>query len=339
MDINVSCHVVSQYLAIFDDVLQRILGMSPNATRLSLSMGIRDPTMGIHDLLVPSTCQYDLSKVVHLAVQVGHEHLSDILLCLPQCKSLTVLSLSIDTCDKDYVKYLILEHLQEFQITVETALQSVQSVLDRCPALEHLALFPPMTEFTTVPHYTWEIFVAQDFAVDGYLGDVAPLRPRSQCHTGVMEVSVLSATPSIRLLDWALLRTIGPHLHLVIPPDSVQHHETLQWRFPGVHVQHNAGHIYCVSSYVAACAGHEYFRNIDNVGVDSMSGDSDSDSDDVTFESAPSVSYSAYDSEEGDLETVEYFPIRYYDPEKHLEDKTNTDFETTLQTYQDMLGT
>ncbi|KAG1846880.1 hypothetical protein F4604DRAFT_1936194 [Suillus subluteus] len=420
-----------QYLLMFNDALQRILGMSPNATRFSLSMDIRD-LMGIHDLLVPSMRQYDLSKVVHLDVQVGNEHLSDILLWLPQCKSLTVLSLSFDTCNKDYVKYLTLEHLQEFQITVmwsclreldfldEIAqkwklpclcrftmyewrpkpfhwqvsrylkfldvhgkrmttlsitapldheypvepplhLQSVQLVLDRCPSLEHLALFPPMTEFAgshepllamqniqmLVDHCSSPMHrISLSHKTLRWMDIWATWHP-SAPDPNAIQVSWKSQCfpqlQAIRLLDWALLRTTGSRLHLVIPPNSVQHHETLQWRFPGVHVQHDAGHIYkrdmdYVSSYVAACAGHELLRNIDNAGVDSMSGDSDSHSDDETFENA-SVSYSAYDSEEGDLETVEYFPIRYYDPEKYLEDKTNVDFETALQTYQDMLGT
>jgi hypothetical protein len=111
MGINVSCFVMSQYPVMFDEALQYILGMSPNATRLSLSTGVRN-------LLASSTRQYDLSKVVHLDIQVGNEHLSNILLCLPQCKNLTILSLSFDTYDKNYVKYLTLEHLQEFQITV-----------------------------------------------------------------------------------------------------------------------------------------------------------------------------------------------------------------------------
>jgi hypothetical protein len=95
-----------------------------------------------------------------------------------------------------------------------------------------------------------------------------------------------------------------------------------------------------VSSYVAACAGHESFRNIDNTDVDSMSGDSDyCSTGDETFESVSCVSYSAYDSEEGDLETVEYFPICYHDPERVLGDETDIDLETALQTYRDILGT
>jgi hypothetical protein len=88
---------------------------------------------------------------------------------------------------------------------------------------------------------------------------------------------------------------------------------------------------------MAVCAGHESFRSIDNTGVDSMSGDSDYASDDETFEDISSISYSAYDSEEGDLETVEYPFDYYYDLE--LEDETNVDLETTLHIYQNILGT
>ncbi|KAG2150145.1 hypothetical protein BD769DRAFT_1410721 [Suillus cothurnatus] len=425
MGINVSCFVMSQYPVMFDEALQYILGMSPNATRLSLSTGVRN-------LLASSTRQYDLSKVVHLDIQVGNEHLSNILLCLPQCKNLTILSLSFDTYDKNYVKYLTLEHLQEFQITVKwpshrkldfldaiarkwklpclcrftmyewrpksfqvsqylkfldahgkrlttlaiTApldreyavepllhLQAVQSVLDRCPALEHLALFPPMTEFAGSHEPLLGMRNIQILLDNCF----SPVHGRSLSHKNLRWMDIWATwhpsapdpnaiqvswksqccprLQAIRLLDWALLRTTGPRLHLVIPPDSMQHHETLQWRFPGVHVQHDAGHIYkrdmdYVSSYMAACAGHESFRNIDNTDVDSMSGDSDyCSTDDETFESVSCVSYSAYDSEEGDLETVEYFPICYHDPDRVLGDETDIDLETALQTYRDILGT
>ncbi|KAG1784089.1 hypothetical protein EV702DRAFT_1191094 [Suillus placidus] len=366
MDINVSCHVMSQYLVIFDEALQCILGMSPNATRLSLSMGVCD-------LLVSSVRQYDLSQVVHLDVQVGNEHLPDILLCLPQCKNLIILSLSFDTYDKDYVEYLTLEHLQEFQITVmwsvcckldfldEIAwkrklpclcrftvyewrprpsqvsqylkfldahgkclttlsitapldraqravepllhLQHVQSVLDRCPVLEHLALFPPMTEFAG-SHEPLLSMQNIQMLLD-HCSSPMHRRPLSHktlrwmdiwatWHPSAPDPNAIQVAwksqcfpqlQAIRLLDWALLRTTGPRLHLVIPPDS------------------------------------------------------DYDSDE-TFESVSSVSYSAYDSEGGDLETGEYIPFDYYnDPERYLEDETNVDLETALQIYRDILGT
>lgn len=109
-------------------------------------------------------------------------------------------------------------------------------------------------------------------------------------------------------------------------------------------MQHNAGHIRkrdmdYVSSYVAACARHESFRSTDNTGIDSMSEDSDYNSDDDTFESVSSVSYSAYDSEEGDLETVEYFPVCYDDPDRGLEDEMSLDLKTVLHIYRNILGT
>ncbi|KAG1757707.1 hypothetical protein EDB19DRAFT_59003 [Suillus lakei] len=371
MDINVSCHVMPQYFVMFDEALRRILGISPNAKRLSLSMGVPDA-------LTSSVRQYDLSKVVHL--DVGNEiHLSDILPCLPQCKNLTNLSLSFNTYDKDDVKYLTLERLQEFQITVMWSsrrkldfldtiarkwklpclccftvyewrpqpsqvtqyikfldahgkrlttlsitapldrahravepilhMQPVQSILDRCPALEHLALFPPMTELPGSTHEPLLGMQNIQMLLDqcSSLEDNSPVHGRTLSHKTLRWIDIwatwhpsapdpnavqVSWKPqcfpqfqAIRLLDWALLRTTGPRLHLIIPPGSVQHHETLQWRFPGVHVQYNAGHIYkrdmdYVSSYVDARAGHsESFRGIDNGSVSSMSGDSDYDSD------------------------------------------------------------
>lgn len=418
MAINVSCHVMPRYIVMFDEALQRILAMSPNATRLSLSMGVRD-------LLVCSTRQYNLSKLVHLDLQVGNERLADVLLCLPQCKSLTILSLSFNTYDKDHcdVTYLTLEHLQEFQITVMWSsrrkldfldtitckwklpslcrftmyewrpklshisqylnfldahgerlttlsitapldqytiepvldLQSVQSVLDRCPALEHLTLFPPMTELADSHKPLLgmqDIQMVLNQCSSPMHGDALshktlrwmdiwatwhPSAPNPNAIQVSWRSQCFPQLQAVRLLDWALLSTTGPRLHLVIPPGSVQHHETLQWRFPGVHVQYDAGHI-CkrdmdyVSSYIAACAGHES-------GIDLMSEDSDYNSDDETFESVSSASYSAYDSEERDLETVEYFPVCYDDPDRGLEDKTNADLETVLHVYRDILGT
>ncbi|KAG0707780.1 hypothetical protein DFH29DRAFT_597498 [Suillus ampliporus] len=86
MDINVSCQVMPQYFVMFDEALRRILEMSPNATRISLSMGICNA-------FISSTHPYDLSKLVHL--DVGNEIcFSDVLPCLPECKNLDVLSLS-----------------------------------------------------------------------------------------------------------------------------------------------------------------------------------------------------------------------------------------------------
>ncbi|KIK46402.1 hypothetical protein CY34DRAFT_800409 [Suillus luteus UH-Slu-Lm8-n1] len=428
LDINVSCHIMPQYLVMFDEAFQHILGMSPNATRLSLRMGVRD-------LLVSSMRQYDLSNVVHLDVQVGNERLSDILLCLPQCKHLTILSLSFDTYDKGYDKHLTLNRLQEFQITVMWSsrreldfldaiarkwklpclcrftiyewrpkpsqvskylnfldahgkclttlsitapldrtqcadepllhLQHVQAVLDRCPALEHLALFPPMTEVAG----SHEPLLGMRNIQKLLDNCSSPMHGRPLSHKTLRWIDIwatwhpFAPNPSsipvswksqyfpqfhaIRLLDWALLVTTGPRLHLAIPPGSMQHHETLEWCFPGVRVQHDAGHIYkrdmdydYVSSYMAACDGHESPRSIDNAGVDSMSGDSDCDSDsDETFESVSWVSYSALDSEEGDLETLEYPFVCNDDLESSLEDETNVDFEMTLDIYHNILGT
>lgn len=418
LDINVSCHIIPQYLVMFDEAFQRILEMSPNATRLSLRMGARD-------LLVSSMRQYDLSNVVHLDVQVGNERLSDVLLCLPQCKHLTILSLSFDTFVtlKGYDKRLTLEHLQEFQITVMWSpldfldavarkwklpclcrftiyewrpkpsqvskylnfldahgkclttlsirdqravepllhLQHVQAVLDQCPALEHLALFPPMTEVaghepllgmqniqTLLDHCSSSIhgrpLSHKTLRWIDIWATWHPSAPNPSSTQVSWKSQCFPQFHAIRLLDWALLITTGPRLHLAIPPGSMQHHETLQWRFPGVHVQHDAGHIYkrdmdYVSSYMAACDGHESPRSIPNAGVDSMSGDSDYDSDDETFESVSSVSYSAHDSEEGDLETIEYLFVCSDDLEKSLENETNVDFEMTLDIYHNILGT
>ncbi|KAG1749864.1 uncharacterized protein EDB91DRAFT_1110029 [Suillus paluster] len=429
MDINVSCLVTPHYFVMFDEALRRILKMSPNASRVYLNMD-----MSLCDVFICSLHRYDLSKVVHL--DIGDEiHLSDILPCLPQCKNLTILSLSIHTYQQDDVEFLTLERLQELQITVKspsrcnlnflhtmaqkwklpclcrfmvyehrprphqvpqyiyfldvhgkhlTALsitapldtlahdlrvQHVQMVLDCCPALEHLALFPPMTE-TPGPGPAHEPILGMQhiqILLDRCSTLDASLAPHGKTllhktlrwidiwatwHPSAPDPDVIRVSwksqcfpqlKAIRLLDWALLNTTGPRLHLIIPPDSVQHHETLQWRFPGVHVQYAAGHIYrrdmdYVSSFLAACGGHESLRSIGG-GLDSISEDSDLDSDDKTFRSVSSASYSAYDSEEGDLETREYdFPF-VHDRESVSEPETTVDFEMLLQIYRDTLNT
>lgn len=150
MAINVSCHVMPQYIVMFDEAFRRILGMSPNATRLSQSMDVRD-------LLICSTRQYNLSKLVHLDLQVGNERLADVLLCLPQCKSLTILSLSFNTYDEDYrdVTYLALEHLQEFQITV---MWSPRQKLDFFDTITRKWKLPSLCRFTM---YEWRPHISQ----------------------------------------------------------------------------------------------------------------------------------------------------------------------------------
>ncbi|KAG2369456.1 hypothetical protein BDR07DRAFT_660561 [Suillus spraguei] len=150
MAINVSCHVMPQYIVMFDEAFRRILGMSPNATRLSQSMDVRD-------LLICSTRQYNLSKLVHLDLQVGNERLADVLLCLPQGKSLTILSLSFNTYDEDYrdVTYLALEHLQEFQITV---MWSPRQKLDFFDTITRKWKLPSLCRFTM---YEWRPHISQ----------------------------------------------------------------------------------------------------------------------------------------------------------------------------------
>ncbi|KAG0696044.1 hypothetical protein DFH29DRAFT_242009 [Suillus ampliporus] len=298
---------------------------------------------------------------------------------------LTILSLSFDTYYEDDIDFLTLERLQGLQITVlwssrcnlnfldavpleveitlpfpfqgyeHRPLHRVpQMVLDRCPALEHLALFPPMPENRNLGSIHEPLLGMQHIQIlldhcSTLDASLSPMPGKSLSHKNLRWINIWASwhpsapdpdviqvswkpqcfpqLQAIRLLDWALLNATGLRLNPVIPPHSVQHHETLLWRFPGVHVQDAAGHIYrrdmdYVSSFAATCDDHGSFRGIDNGGVDSMPGDSDSDSDDGTFGSVSLVSYSAYDSEEGDLKTLEdYFPFLYYDdPEEISED-------------------
>jgi hypothetical protein len=103
----------------------------------------------------------------------------------------------------------------------------------------------------------------------------------------------------------------------------VQSLETFQWRFPGIDVRDYGGKIYkedmnYVLSSTAACDDHA--RACESMLVDS---------DDESY-SVSSPSYSAYDSEEGDLEMLEDF----IDSSEHFyEDEMDIDFETTLQIY------
>ncbi|OAX44371.1 hypothetical protein K503DRAFT_795445 [Rhizopogon vinicolor AM-OR11-026] len=140
-----------------------------------------------------------------------------------------------------------------------------------------------------------------------YLGAAVLLTPDSM-YIAPDSDDVLSALKAqdfpqlqaVRLFDWALLDATVPHLPLLIPPQSVQHRETLRWRFPGIDIQDYGEKIYredmkYVSSSTADCDG--YARDSDPMA--------DSD-DDQSFGSVSLPSYSANDSE-GDLETLEDF--------------------------------
>ncbi|OJA10421.1 hypothetical protein AZE42_03542 [Rhizopogon vesiculosus] len=372
--INVFCHVAHQYSVMFDEALQRILEMSPNATRISLNMDVCEAlTKTIH--------KYDLSGVVHL--EVGEIFFPEVLPCLAQCKNLAILS--IETIRGIICTDLLtLEHLQELQISwsseptnlnildiiarnwtmpclrrfmlhqVQFALghafpeythfldvhgkylttlsitapmtykywgydiEDVQTFLDRCPALKHLALVSPTFDSWAgvLPHkcLRWiDIWSAPDPG------------PSHHAVEWPLKVQDFPQLQVIRRFDWPLLDTVGPRLPLIIPPDSGQHPKTFKWRFPGIDVQDYGGYIYrqdmiYVPLSIAVCDGH---------GPDSMLVDSD----DRSFGSVSSTSYSAYDSE-GDLEMLEVFDLSDGDSE----DETAIDLETTLQIYRDILN-
>jgi hypothetical protein len=103
--INVPCYVTLEYSVMFDEALRQILEMSPNATRLSLNMGVCR-------VLTPSISMYDLSRIVHL--EVGDTCLLEVLPCLVQCSNLTMLS--IDIRGITGTDTLTLERLRELQI-------------------------------------------------------------------------------------------------------------------------------------------------------------------------------------------------------------------------------
>ncbi|KAG1731893.1 hypothetical protein EDB19DRAFT_1735898 [Suillus lakei] len=110
-DINVSCQVTAQYFGVFDKALRRTLVMSPNATRISLRMGVCIA-------FISSVHQYDLSKTVHL--DVGNKLCFwDALPRLPHRKNLVFVRSFLREGLGD-IDARTLERLHEWQITMRS---------------------------------------------------------------------------------------------------------------------------------------------------------------------------------------------------------------------------
>ncbi|OJA16134.1 hypothetical protein AZE42_00087 [Rhizopogon vesiculosus] len=217
----------------------------------------------------------------------------------------------------EYIQFLDVygRHLATLSLTatwveMSPCVLDVQMLLDRCPALEHLVLVSPTSknlECTFKMSHEclrwidiWAQWYSSMFASD-FAPDSMYIAPDPDDVLSALKAQDFPQLQAVRLFDRALFDATIPHLPLLIPPQSVQHRETLRWRFPGIDIQDYGEKIYredmkYVPSSTADCDG--YARESDPMA--------DSD-DDQSSGSVSSPSYSAYDSEEGDLEMLEDF--------------------------------
>ncbi|KAH7912122.1 hypothetical protein BJ138DRAFT_829573 [Hygrophoropsis aurantiaca] len=103
----------------------------------------------------------------------------------------------------------------------------VQSLLEFCPNLEHLAI-SSFVLIEKLSHKTLKWI------------DIWASTPERH----LMKAQDFPMLRGVRTLDWALLTTAGPALHLHVPPNMVEGGESREWVFPGVHVRHDPGHLY-----------------------------------------------------------------------------------------------
>lgn len=184
----------------------------------------------------------------------------------------------------------------------------IQALLKYCPELEHLSLAPIIIQgplFHDKLQYVdiWE--TSND------------LFPDARAIRGLFSPQQFPSLKSVRFVDWALLSTCGSRLPMLISHNVMGGRAQLEWLYDGIHVQHVPGHLYSrdmdyVDSYYARYA--DDLSLIPSIGMkfltaprtekDSKAESEDDDEDDSTFRSV-SPSYTAYDSEEGDLETLE----------------------------------
>lgn len=247
---------------------------------------------------------------LHYAQLMGHETPEYIKFLNAHGKNLTTLSITAHSLTR-----------MAFEI------KDVQMFLDRCPALEHLAVCWPTYE-------NWGVALSHKSLrwIDIWVSrhSLSPFTPDFSILVWELKAQEFPQLQGIRVFDWPLLTAAGPRLHLIIPPGSVQQYETLQWRFPGIDVLHYRGNIYkedmqCVTSFTAACDAYAQ-QTVD------------SDSDDGSFNSFSSPSHTVYDSDsdEGDSEMFEDF-TRDSDA-SDSKNETAMDLDTTLQIYRDILN-
>ncbi|KAH7912574.1 hypothetical protein BJ138DRAFT_1125100 [Hygrophoropsis aurantiaca] len=154
----------------------------------------------------------------------------------------------------------------------------VQSLLDFCPNLEHLAIFSPVLA-EKMSHKTLKWI---DIWASAYNRLPAPGEdhfPAPDDVEGFMKAQDFPMLRGVRTPDWALPSTTGPALHLRVPPNMIGGGESMEWLFPGVHVRHDPGHLYrrdldYVPSYFSAVQARE---QSDTSNGDGESTDEDSD--------------------------------------------------------------
>ncbi|KAH7915234.1 hypothetical protein BJ138DRAFT_1122894 [Hygrophoropsis aurantiaca] len=114
----------------------------------------------------------------------------------------------------------------------------VQSLLKLCPNLEHLAISSPMlAEILSHKTLKWIDIWATTYRQTYERRLSAPSEV-----VDFMKAQDFPMLRGVRILEWALFDTTGPALHLRVPPNMIEGAESIEWLFPGVHVQHDPAH-------------------------------------------------------------------------------------------------
>ncbi|KIJ68585.1 hypothetical protein HYDPIDRAFT_106798 [Hydnomerulius pinastri MD-312] len=186
---------------------------------------------------------------------------------------------------------------------------NIQELIDLCPYLEHLVI-PEAIELKNPSLFHPRIQRVDIWTADHTPESVAP--PIRDLFT----TEQFPKLKNVRLVDWGLLSVSGPRLPQLVPHIDKEHHQ-VAWRSSGVHIQHDIGRLFQrdmehIDRYIADCTDYEDMDVYSSDEGSSDGDDDDSDSDDSNDDSstgdstyrAVSPSYSAYDSDEGDLETL-----------------------------------
>ncbi|KAF8846257.1 hypothetical protein BDN67DRAFT_28686 [Paxillus ammoniavirescens] len=197
-----------------------------------------------------------------------------------------------------------------FTLSKRLSTAHIQTLIRRCPQLDHLVI--PSVVIKNKP-----LFHDNLHRVDIWTDKSAPESEVDRLR-GLFTTAHFPNLRSVRFVDWALLALSGPRLPVLVPHNIVREGEHLVWRSPGMHIQHDVGHLYQrdmdrIEQYVADCTDYELMDVVSSEhrseGSDCDSDNADCDCDDSSSNDstyrAASPAYSAQDSEEGDLEFLE----------------------------------